>query len=883
MRKLRTGLIIAVAVLALFSIPLVVLCTAPMRYAGLIENAVRLTTGLKVHFDGLEVDLFPPRLTSTNLTIFNPNTAFEKPVVAIDRLSLTADPGRLIRDAPGWWSGDASGLVVRSGHDGAGRNLWNRPGHQAGGAHPAGYRGPLFRFGAIRITDMDYRQMSGTTSQSLHVARLSLVRKPHRRLQVTLKAAYRNEPVTASGTLALPSREHAQEVDFKASLFGASVRVAGTLGNEGKTTGHVKLAADAQDLNTLGQLLEVDLSTIAPLTLEAHLRAPQPGHWTVTARGKLAGRDLGLDTTATTEGQMLKVDKLTAQLGDSDLTASGKLSPAARKVRARLSSRHLDINQLSFIKQAAGPPSGHEAHLLSRARDDAAALNRWTIDARLQVDDLYYRHYAVQGLELDSRSNAGKLTFSTRMDTVTARNGNAVAWQLSQPLHIDGDLSSQNSGAAILSLDFHSRGFSGQLESTLPGKAEKPLAIRLETTIENFSSLPGLDTKDWDALLPLGVTLQARATGENLHVDPLTIRMHGNELDGQLRIDTSATPAGISGDLHAGTFDLNRIATTSAAAPGAGTSRAEEKTARVFSTRPVPVSWLDAATLDIGLRLDRFRFNQTRFRNVHTRVSLQDGRLFINPIAADLKEGGMRGYLQIAKAARGATLDTRLIVTRLVPADLGEPDTGLIDGGATDLFFNLEASGATPHALAASLDGELALEIQRATIRNEVFERLGSDLLTQTVNLINPFARQEEHTRLVCAAAHFNITDGVLTSSDQIIIKTKKMIIRGGGDIDLGKETLGVDLVPSPRSGLGVGVADFARVVRLGGTLSHPHSVADPAGIMKSGASVGAAIATSGVSLLAQGLFNRLRNAHTDCGKFFERTVNIPAPLKTRN
>ena len=53
-----------------------------------------------------------------------------------------------------------------------------------------------------------------------------------------------------------------------------------------------------------------------------------------------------------------------------------------------------------------------------------------------------------------------------------------------------------------------------------------------------------------------------------------------------------------------------------------------------------------------------------------------------------------------------------------------------------------------------------------------MFERLGSDVLMQTVNLINPFARRDEHSRLVCAAAHFNVTDGVLASSNQIIIKT---------------------------------------------------------------------------------------------------------------
>jgi hypothetical protein len=514
----------------------------------------------------------------------------------------------------------------------------------------------LFRFGAVRISDMDYRRVSGTTLQSsFHVARLSLVRELHRRLQVAFKATYRNEPVTASGTLALPSRKHAQEVDFQASVFGASLRVAGTLGNDGKTVGDVKLAADAQDLNTLGHLLQIDLSTIAPLTLEAHLRAPRPDHWTMTARGKLAGRDLALDTTATTEDGALKLEKLVAQLGDSDLRASGTLSPAAKKVHARLSSRHLDLNQLSFIRPGAGPASNHETLSLFQVRGGAAALNRWAIDTRLQVGELHYRQYEVKGLELDTRSDSGKLTFRTRTDTVSARIGNAVAWQLAHPLNIDGDLSTTRGGALSLSLQYRSPGVRGQLDTTLSGKAQKPPAIHLETTIEDFSSLSGIDTKNWDALLPLAVSLQARTTGNTLDLDPLTLSLNGNELDGQLRIDTSGSPVAVSGAVHARTFELKRIETTSAAALAAGENPAEEKTARVFGTRPVPVSWLDAASLDIGVHLDQFRVNQTLFRNVHTRVSLHDGQLSLKPLAADLKKGGVRGYLQIGKSARGRT------------------------------------------------------------------------------------------------------------------------------------------------------------------------------------------------------------------------------------
>jgi hypothetical protein len=97
MHRLRTGLIVTAAVLVALGIPVVALCTAPMLYAGLVENTVRRVTDLDVRFDALEVDLFPPRLASTNLVIRNPETAFDKPVAEIDRLPLTADVGRLTR------------------------------------------------------------------------------------------------------------------------------------------------------------------------------------------------------------------------------------------------------------------------------------------------------------------------------------------------------------------------------------------------------------------------------------------------------------------------------------------------------------------------------------------------------------------------------------------------------------------------------------------------------------------------------------------------------------------------------------------------------------------------------------------------------------------
>ena len=176
------------------------------------------------------------------------------------------------------------------------------------------------------------------------------------------------------------------------------------------------------------------------------------------------------------------------------------------------------------------------------------------------------------------------------------------------------------------------------------------------------------------------------------------------------------------------------------------------------------------------------------------------------------------------KSGPGAEISTRLIVSELVPADLGQPNEGLIDGGATDLILDLRARGTSPQQLAASLEGEIVLEIQRATIRNNVFELIGSDVLMQTVRLINPYAQQDDVTHLECAALRLEAVNGILSSSDQLVIETSKVKIRGSGEVNLGEETLRIDLQPSARQGLGISVGDLAGVVRVDGTLGDPRA-----------------------------------------------------------
>lgn len=876
------------ALLAILTVPVVLLFTAPMIYSGLVERTIHATTGLEVRFDELAVNLFPRRITTGHLKVFNPSTAYDKPILALDHLSLTVDASRFFGETPDWWSAQASGVVLRSGQDDSGQSLWRRPADKTDGSdlqQQDDSQSPLFSFDSIQIADLDYFRVSGDNAPPLHVSQLSLTHESNERLRLDLDASYQDQPLTASGTLALPSPEHAQKVNLRASMFGSDLHLEATLGPHGNTVGDARISANAQDLSTLGRLVGKDLSGFAPVVLKVDAQAPKSGSWTISARGEVGGDRIDLHTTAKTTGKAWELDDLTAQLGDAHLSADSVLNLSDKKVKATVSARHLDLDQLPFTGNDSGVKSGDNRGPLSVSYKPAKLdlLKQWTIDADLTVTELLYQDYRVKGLKLDANTSADKLIIKASTDGITARRDGTIAWQLSKPLHIDGTLSlptEGKSGAGWLSVQYRSKGLTGEVEATLPAKAREPLQITLQTGLDNFSALRGVDTQKWNALLPLEVSMQARTAGKKVEIDPVKISVNGNDIDGQLQIDRSKAPLRISGDLHAGTFDINRISTTSAANPGAAKKNSDKNSGKVFDNRPIDWSWIEAASVDLGIHLDELSFNQTNFHNVRIKIGLRDDQLRIDPIAADLAKGGVRGHVDIREEGPGADIDTRLIVTELVPADLGQPDKGIIDGGETDLFIDLHTSGATPHELAAALSGELALEIQRATIRNDVFERIGSDILMQTLNLVNPFAKHDDRTELECAAANFDVVDGIMTSPDQIAIETSKMKIRGGGDINLGKETLQIDLVPSARRGLGIGAGDLARLVRLGGTLRHPHPVADPQGILKSGATIGAAIATGGVSLLAEGLFNKARNAGSRCGKIFEQSAEIPEAIR---
>lgn len=877
MRKSYRNALIAVTVVLLLAAPLVVLFTAPMSYVGLIEHVTQRATGLQLQLSGLGVDLFPPRITARGLSVSNPNGGYRQPLLSLQQAELSIDRRRLLAGAPAWWSAQVSGVQIRSGIDRDGEDIWHTPSDNSPAAEQhqsSSAGGPALAFEKLEVTDLTFYRLSGDSEDALQVTHLGVDRQPDTRMQVTLDARYRDQPVIASGTLSLPRADTRGTMNFHARAFGSELQLTGELAAAPEPSGHLEVSADADDLSLLGLLLGQDLHGFAPVHLKLNLAQAQRDRWTLDARGTLAGRNVAVNAGLRNAGDTWSLDRFRANVGDSDVSGNGSLNTADKRLTAAFVSRRFDVAGVTFAQSgatAASPPSADKAAPLIPAFDLDPVL-AWHIDAELRMAELSYGEYRVEGLQINADTTSGALNVKSDIERLSAAGGEGPALQLTAPLKLSATvkpLPENKAAAGTLVAHVSTRGIEGELETLLPAEAQTEVKGRVQVTLDDFSALRGIDTQALQKFLPVTASLQARASGRTLHLTSLKLDLNGNTLEGPLTIDATTTPVSLSGDIHAQRIDLNRITAAPAQNPAAAPD-----TGKVFDTRSIDWSWLNAARLDLGIDVQRLDFNRTSLHNLQTKVSLKDAGLQIKPFAVDLSTGRIQGHLNILRTRTGADVDTRLDITSLVPADLGQSDESLIEGGETDAILDLKTHGDTPHALAGNLDGEIALEMKHARVRNDIFERLGSDILMQTLNLINPFAKRETHTELECAAARFNAVDGVLTSPNEIAVVSSKMLIRGGGSIDLGRERLQIDLVPTARKGLGISPADLAKFVRLGGSLSDPQPVADPQGILKSGATIGAAIATGGVSLLAQGLYNKVTNLKTRCSSIYEQAAS---------
>ncbi|MDF1585912.1 AsmA family protein [Marinimicrococcus flavescens] len=345
--------------------------------------------------------------------------------------------------------------------------------------------------------------------------------------------------------------------------------------------------------------------------------------------------------------------------------------------------------------------------------------------------------------------------------------------------------------------------------------------------------------------LPEGkVALAVRAEGNagRLALPGLRLGLGTNELVGGLLLRREGPRPRIEGELNAPRLDLAAFAGEKGVAgrSGSGGSGTKDRRERLFSKEPLDLGALGLVDLDLELSAGELRLPGLLLEMAAARLLLEERRLELAPMKLHLAGNAAGGRL-VLDARKGPPalqleLDAPGIDMAALLAAFGRED--LVESKGR-LKLRLAGAGASPAALAGSLDGELEAVLAAGRLRVGVLDGLeGGRRIAAAL-----FGDPRGWVDLRCGRFEIPVADGVARLRTAVL-ETSVSRVLASGSIDLGRERL--DLLLTPRSR--VGGLDLALPVKLKGTLMEP----DP-GIDESEAARRAAAALLGGLLGLQG------------------------------
>lgn len=395
------------------------------------------------------------------------------------------------------------------------------------------------------------------------------------------------------------------------------------------------------------------------------------------------------------------------------------------------------------------------------------------------------------------------------------------------------------------------------------------LKLQLGVSAADLAAIGRAADMELPALSP--VSLQARVSDARgtVTLEDIKLLLGRSDLGGSLTFTAMAPRSRVQARLAGKLLDLTEILPPPAEAPPAE---------RMFPDDPLPLEGLRAIDADVRLDIAELRHPSANLTDLVLAVALTNGRLSIPTLTAGIAGGTLDAGLSLDASGDIAALDQRLTVRGLKLAELpAVAAKDLIEGAPTDMDINLKGRGQSVADIMGKADGRIRVQVGAGTLTNRAASIGGADLLFKGLQMLNPMSGQADKTILECAVINFPVKAGVASSETGIGLMTSQLSVLGGGSINLASEAIDIGAKPKPREGVGLNLAALTDFMRIGGTLTNPKPVTDARGAAAGAAKVGAAVATGGLSVLAEGLFDRSTSGQDVCAVALGTAAAQPA------
>lgn len=311
-----------------------------------------------------------------------------------------------------------------------------------------------------------------------------------------------------------------------------------------------------------------------------------------------------------------------------------------------------------------------------------------------------------------------------------------------------------------------------------------------------------------------------------------------------------------------GKIDIAEIVMPSASDESEAFGASSSDSGKVFPAAPLPWDTLAVANADVVLSIAKVTLSSgMEIENIAIPVKLSGSKLSVDPVSLSLAGGTVTAGLGMDATNKSVSLSADIAGMNAESLAKAMQQTDLVTEGPLDLKINVRGSGDTVQAVAASLGGSVVGGMGQSRIRSDALNVIGADVLMQVASAINPLGNKDPYTVAKCMVVNFQISNGVARTDKGIALVTDKMQVTSSGQIDLREERVSLNLRPKASSGIGIGVGSLAQAVKISGSLADPGVGVDAAGAVKAAGTIGAAIATGGISALLQGAKSRVDTA----------------------
>lgn len=822
----------------------------PRAYEGLINKLVFNKTGYQYITNDISIQVSPTIVTIQGLKLSNPEWHVDPALLGLGTAVISVDLKQLFNKQLPFWSASLSEVDVQLLENEQGQINWNTsilasyP--QQEDKELLDFK-KLLSFSDININKAILKQKKPNVEEQIDISSLLVERKDDSSIDLQGTGQYQQQNVNIKGSVDIDSQSPTGQIlkfALQAQGLGIDLQTKGEVNPLDMEGAKVSLKANSDNLEKLEAFLETTLPAITPINVTMDLLSSNGNY---------------------------ELSKINLHIGENVLTGNVLFKTENSFLRVDLASEKIDLIPFVPVDNKKGVEAIN-AEVSTETEIDWAWLDSINSEISLDVGEISSSEYALKDVNALLKLSNGAL----EIDSLSARYqqqfaDNTKPFFVSELVNISGvakPLSKKTLGSDVqLTIKVTENDSSLLLEgkANLNGVDGNSLAVSAD--LSNLDTLSKYLQTDFSPYLPAKMSANIETSMHELSADNFMATSKQSDFSGNLKIDWSGENIGVVGELKSELFDATPLLIEEK------NKQNKIKEGKIFSDEAIDWSWLDAYDAKLSLAINKLIFKENVFNKVKTDLEIGNGSLSINPLQALFANGSIKSVVMLNKFEDGVKFNAQLDAINLGLAAMGVTGDTVLEGGTTDVVLDFNGQGESQHQIMSSLNGEMVAEVQKGIIKNDAFEAIGTDIILEMFSMLNPFGKEDETTELECAAVKFTAENGVLTSKNQMAIETSKMKIVGGGIIDLKSEELEIGFSPSAKKGIGVNVGSLVKFVRLGGTLSNPHPEADPVGLLKSGAAIGAAVSTGGLSLLVEGLFKRAMSTGSACNQALQDVI----------